>query len=397
MWREPTPRDTSPAPSNHWATIGTLAATQTISWGVLYYTFPVLLVPMAKDLDASPAALSGAFSVALLAAGFSAPPVGRWIDRHGARMLMTAGSVTAALAVVAWAATPNIGSFYLVSVVVGIAMASTLYEPALAVVAHYLPDERRRAILIITVTAALASTVFSPLAGGLAERFGWRTSLVALAAFLLVSTVPLHALALPRPPPVASTQADTGRATFRRSSSFRTLTIAFAVEKAVATAVAAHIVIFLVDQGESLGRAAMAAGLIGVAKIVGRVGATVATRHRSALSLSSWAFGLQALALAAPFLDPEGGLGIVVLVGVFGATSGAATVLWPLTVMERFGTAAFGRMGGTGAVAAAVPKAMAPGAVGLAVANGGSYSSVWIGMAVLAAGASAACRRASHR
>jgi MFS family permease len=76
-----------------WVVVGTLATTETISWGILYYAFAAFLVPMQQELGWSTAALTGAYSLALLVSGLAAVPVGRWVDRHGPRLLMTLGSI----------------------------------------------------------------------------------------------------------------------------------------------------------------------------------------------------------------------------------------------------------------------------------------------------------------
>ena len=68
-----------------WIIAATLAVTQTISWGILYYSFSVFLTSFESDLHASRAEVTGAFSLALLCSGAIAVFVGRWIDRHGAR------------------------------------------------------------------------------------------------------------------------------------------------------------------------------------------------------------------------------------------------------------------------------------------------------------------------
>ena len=78
-----------------WIIAATLAVTQTISWGILYYSFSVFLTSFEQDLNASRAAITGAFSVALLCSGAIAVPVGRWIDHNGARKIMTIGSIVA--------------------------------------------------------------------------------------------------------------------------------------------------------------------------------------------------------------------------------------------------------------------------------------------------------------
>jgi hypothetical protein len=56
---------------------------------------------MQEELGWSRAALTGAFSLAQLVSGLAAIPVGRWLDQHGPRLLMTIGSCLAMLLVLA--------------------------------------------------------------------------------------------------------------------------------------------------------------------------------------------------------------------------------------------------------------------------------------------------------
>jgi len=80
-----------------WVIVGALSITETITWGIIYYGFAVFLTPMERDLGFSRVALTGAFSVGLLMTAAVGVWVGRWIDRHGARGLMTIGSCGAVL------------------------------------------------------------------------------------------------------------------------------------------------------------------------------------------------------------------------------------------------------------------------------------------------------------
>ena len=80
-----------------------LAVTETISYGVLYYSFAAFLLPMQHSLGYSQATLTGAFSLSVLLTGAGAIPAGAWLDCCGARGLMTAGSLFAAGCVLLWA------------------------------------------------------------------------------------------------------------------------------------------------------------------------------------------------------------------------------------------------------------------------------------------------------
>lgn len=183
-----------------WVLVGTLAFTELTSWGVLYYAFSVFLVPMQEDLGWSRAALTGAFSLALLLSGVAGVPVGRWLDRHGPRGLMTVGSLAAAGLVLAWSAIKNLTAFYLIWAGIGVAMATVLYEPAFVVVAMWFARRRGRALTVLTFVAGFASVVYTPVSGWLIQTQGWRGALVILATVLALTTAPLHALVLRRRP-----------------------------------------------------------------------------------------------------------------------------------------------------------------------------------------------------
>src|SRR5919198_3105872 len=89
-------------PRYGWTVVAVLAVTETVSWGVLYYAFAVFLPSMQQSLGWSKTELTGAFSVALATSALAAFPVGRWLDRHSPRPLMTLASFAGAMLVLAW-------------------------------------------------------------------------------------------------------------------------------------------------------------------------------------------------------------------------------------------------------------------------------------------------------
>jgi sugar phosphate permease len=137
-----------------WALVGALGLTATVSYGILSYGFAVFITPMGAELGWSKAEITGAFSLAQLVAGGTAIPVGRWVDRHGARALMTAGSVLAALLLAAWSQVRSLPAFYALMALMGVAMAAVLYEPAFAVVTTWFRRRRSSTACGITVSAA---------------------------------------------------------------------------------------------------------------------------------------------------------------------------------------------------------------------------------------------------
>ncbi|HYE92942.1 MAG TPA: MFS transporter, partial [Terriglobales bacterium] len=285
--------------------VGTLSITETITWGIVYYGFAVFLTPMERDLGFSRVALTGAFSVGLAVSALVGVSVGKWIDRHGARSLMTVGSIAAVLLMVAWSRVETLLQLYVVWALMGLAMAATLYEPAFAAIIGWFSKHRDRALLTLTLAAGLASTIFVPIETWLLARMDWRTALVTLAVFLAVSTIPLHALLL-RPPPAAPAAgpgaAPEGRS-FALDEALRTvvfwvLTIAFVASNFAVNAVTVHVTPYLVGHGYPLATAAMTIGWIGAMQLVGRLMfGPIASRfgHRP---MTAAVFVVQAVALA---------------------------------------------------------------------------------------------------
>ena len=79
-----------------WLVITGLGITQIIGWGTTYYALGALSEDIAQTTGWSKALIFGAFSAALLVSGAISPKAGRFVDRHGGRKLMMAGSLLAA-------------------------------------------------------------------------------------------------------------------------------------------------------------------------------------------------------------------------------------------------------------------------------------------------------------
>jgi MFS family permease len=127
-----------------WVMLIAVSITEVVSWGILYYAFAVFVAPMQAELGWSRVAVTGAYSLALLCSGLAAVPVGRWLDRHGPRALMTAGSALGGLLLVAWSQVSSLWVFYLIMAGIGVATAAVLYEPAFAIVATWFRHRRAR-------------------------------------------------------------------------------------------------------------------------------------------------------------------------------------------------------------------------------------------------------------
>jgi MFS family permease len=372
-----------------WVLVITLGITETITWGILYYSFTVFLPSMEADLGWSRGEMSGALSLAILLSGVCAAPVGHWLDHRGPRLLMTVGSLASVVLLLAWSQVTTLLQFYVLWALIGITMAAVLYEPAFAVVTAWFERRRTRALTAVTLMAGFASTIFMPIESWLIELQGWRAALVTLAAFLAVTTILPHALLLRRRPEDLglyldgdSTPSPQRTSSARppvvsvgvalRDSAFRWLAVAFSLSTVASIAVHVHLFAYLQDRGYDATFAATATGLVGAMQVVGRIvlgllGDRVPLRLNTAVIL-----GIQPLSFLVLLLVPSS-LGILVFVALFGASKGAATLVRPAFVAELYGRARYASIAGALAAFVTVGTALAPISAGVAYDLLGSY------------------------
>jgi predicted MFS family arabinose efflux permease len=374
-------------PAPPWRGAVALSVCVTTSWGILYYSFGVFLAFFQVDLGASKAVVGGAFSAALLTSAAISVPAGWAVDRLGARRVMTAAALLGVLAFALLAQVGSVAALYAVWILVGVAQAGALYEPAFAAVARWFPESaaRSRALLILTSFGGFASTLYLPVAAWLCARYGWRDAALLLAALLAAITVPLSAT-LPRrdvAPPRATPDEPPPHAGVPRAAAV------FTLQSFVSAGVAVHLVSHLVAGGRDLGAAAAMAGVMGAAQVPGRVlfapfDRWVGARRRLPLLLVAQGAALAGIALL-------GGTPLVAAIALFGATNGMLTLERATLVAERWGVRHYGAVAGRIASFALAGRAAAP----LAVALVADSAAAFLGLAAVLAAAAALGRPAS--
>lgn len=386
-----------------WVVVGTLALTETVSWGIIYYAFSVFLVPMRDELGWSEPQMTGAYSVALLLSGLAAPFVGRWIDRRGPRAIMTAGSVLGVVLLLAWSRVGNLAGYYLIWAGLGLAMSATLYEPAFTTLTAWFEKKRASAFLYMTIAAGFASTIFLPLSGWFVDIFGWRDALVALALILAILTVPPHALLLRRRPedlglrpdgvPDTATEPDRaprplppGRELGEalRDPAFWWLAVAFSLETFATVAVAVYMIPYLTDRGDGAAFAAAATGLIGAAQVAARILATALGDRVSQIAITTFVFALQAVSVIV-LLQWESKLGVLVAVLMLGMGRGVITLMRASLIADFYGRRHYGAINGTLAFFLTGARSAAPVAAGIWISASGGYRPFLWGMVIVSA------------
>lgn len=363
-----------------WILAVTLGFCETVSWGVLYYAFSVLIAPTTAELGWSRAEISGALSVMLVVSGVAGLAAGRWLDEHGPRLLMTAGSIVAVPLVIAWSRVEDLLSFYVIWVLIGVAFAAVNYGPAFATMIVWFRRHRSRALTLVTLVAGFSSTVFVPLTAWLVSTQGWRLALVTLAVLLGVLTIAPYALLLRRRPAdlglavdgdARAVAADPTAATpelshsFRealRHPSFKWLALAFALY-ALGVGIPVHLVAYLGDHGYPLAFAAGAAGGIGAAQVLGRLLFAPLERIFAPRVVSLLIYAGQPLALLILLLVPSA-LGVIAFVLVFGAARGAETLVRSTIVAGLYGPRRIASIAAVLTLATTLTQAISPVSLG---------------------------------
>ena len=363
-----------------WRIVAALAVTQTVGYGTLYYAFAVLLQPIATTLHASATTVTGALTASILAGAMIAVPVGRWLDHHGGRALMTVGSALATGLVFAWSQVRTVTQLYTVLIGIGLTAAMVLYEPAFAVVVSWFdPQRRARALLSITLVAGFASAVFLPLTGALVQHYGWRQALLILATMHGLVTVPLHGLVLRKAPHAMAAAArhsgpERRRAVIgaaRRDSRFWALAAAFVTHGAAMTTMTFHLVGFLTGKGHPATFAATVAGLLGVLSVTGRVVLTGAQQRIRMTTVVAAIFTVQAIATLCLLVIGGSRVGAIAAVIAFGLGFGISSLASPALLADRYGTIAYATIAGILTVPITLARAGAPlGAAALHTTGG---------------------------
>ena len=371
-----------------WRMVWALAVTETVAYGVLFYSFAVFLVPMQRDLGASTVQLSGALTVAMAVTGAAAVGVGRRLDRHGARWLMTAGSLLGAACVVGWSQVRTLPQLYLVFTGIGLASAAVLYEPAYAVINTWFRRDRRAALLTLTVVAGFASTVFLPTSQALIDGLGWRGALLVLAGLVALCAVP-QALLLRRSPadlglapdgdgdggqpdvvPAGPRASPAGAAAPWRHPAVRRLTLATGLEMLAITAVAVHLVAHLLERGAPPALAAAAAGALGAMSVAGRVVLTALAGRLGLGRVTAALIAGQAVGVALLFALPQP-LATVLFVLLFGAGFGVIHIARPALLGTYVPATVFASVSGGQALAGQAGRVVAPVAAGALISTAG--------------------------
>lgn len=383
--------------------------------GGLFQTATVFFKALSAEFAWERGALSGAFALGFLVAGVSAPFWGKIADRHGPRSSFLPGALITGVLCLLLSQVSNLTSLYVLYIVLTFGSAGISLIPISVLVSNWFVEKRGRAIGIAYTGVGFGGLVFTPAAGFLIERIGWRSAyaVAGVAVIALIMPVALWIKNRPEdlgllpdgrdPSPRDSDSADQDAAargtdasltlgSAVRTWAFWLVALTWMVTMMSLAAVGLHQVAFLTDVGFSTESASLAAGAVGGVSILGRIGVGVLSERFQIRRLYSACYLTCGVGIALLWATPTvGSKSLVLYVVCFGIATGGSFALTALLVGDLFGVRALGEIFGLLGLVATIGGAIGVTGAGLLFDRAGSYDAVfavcialsWLGAVII--------------
>lgn len=365
--------------------VAALGLGQICAWGTLYYSYPLIVEAMMPELGWTREQAYGPATLGLLLAALLTYPVGVAIDRGYGKQVLGGSSLLAAGLFMAWSQVESLTAFYLAATLLGALQASTLYEPAFAVLARRVGSTRaRQGVTHITLWGGFASTVFIPTVQYLLDLWSWREALMFLAGVnALLALLYMWQI---RPTldnhqaghdPRAQALRDRAvlRETFRKRV-FWLLLLAMFAYAAAFSAFTFHMYPMLLEGGLEVGDVVLALAVIGPAQVAGRIVIGMFGDRISVRRIGCYTVAVLPPVFLVLMWFGESFVAVAVLCAIYGAANGIFTIVRSLVVPEMVTPHAYGALNGVVNLPATLARAAAPWATAVLWSVGHSYGPV---------------------
>lgn len=371
--------------------------------GSTMHAYGLFVVPVSREFDLSRASANTGLILLNAGAAVAALLVGGLIDRYPVRRIMLLGGAVlcAVLAVLGLSHSLLIDAAVL-SFPAGFAIAAmgTLSAPAL--VARWFTARRGRAMAITMMGISGGTVAVVPAIAFLIDRFGWRASLIVMAAVVGIMAAILPALIREYPAPEEVEEPQAGRPSASDERNGERLAIGMilrdprfwgiGVSVAIAIASVQSMVVTLVpvavDMGMTTTLAASLMSALGGAGIVGKAAVAVGGDRVDRSIALAGLFLLISLSGAA-LLIADGYPGLLAASVLAGLSAGATIPLYLALIADEFGAANFGTVNGYMTFLNAIFGAAAVRLSGEVFDRAGSYEPVFLSLVAFGAAAAA--------
>lgn len=261
-----------PRNRSRYVVVTALGLTQILGYGTSFYLLAILATPIQIETGWTLPQIYAGLSIGLLAAGLSAPLIGRYVDRLGGRPVLAFGSLCFALGLAGVGLSTNIVIYGLAWLVLGLGMAAGLYDAVFSALGRWYGQRARPLITTVTLWGGFASTLCWPLSAYLLSTVGWRWTCLAFAGTHLLIALPIHFWLMPSNTSATAHAAENGSAIAisGRRTPFILISTSLVLVSIVVTLIAVHLIPVLQDYGYSAAAAVALGTLIGPSQVAGR-------------------------------------------------------------------------------------------------------------------------------
>ena len=350
--------------------VGWLSVSQLIGWGTFYYAFTLFNIPLAKEYGWTSSEINMALTIGFISWAVAAPFVGNALEWLGGSKVMSFGSITGVFAFLLWAGSSSLHLLYGSWILMGIAMACSLYEPAFYVLTQTFPDQYKKVITWLTLAGGFASTIFIPLTDYFIQTVGWQKSLLLLAAFNVFIALPIHIWKLPVGKVKESTNGrqkllDFGLFTEKsfKPLTFWGLNLWFIIFNSVATGITFLFIPLLSEVGTDKPLLIITYSLIGPMQVLGRFALIWLGGRLQTLKMGTLTTCMASIGIGCAALFPKSLPALLLFSLFFGTSKGIMTIIKGTAVAEQMDLSVYGRTNGWLSLSSMLFKALTPAIV----------------------------------
>lgn len=345
-----------------------LSFSQLIGWGTFYYAFTLFNEPLNRAFGWSSSEINLALTIGFVSWATAAPFVGNALNRWGGRIVMSLGTAVGIISLLGWAFSSSLYLFYGCWVLMGIAMACSLYEPAFYVLTRSFPDDYKKVITWLTLAGGFASTIFIPVIDHLIRSIGWQQTLLVLALVNLAIALPIHWWKLP-PREIRKTSSGGMKKLldfklFSEDSfkprTFWGLNLWFVVFSSTATGITFLFIPLLSRIGTDQSLLILSYSLIGPMQVLGRFALIWLGGRHQTLKLGTFTICAASTGIVFAALFPKSVPSLILFALFFGTSKGIMTIIKGTAVAEQMNLAVYGRTNGWLSLFSMLFKALTP-------------------------------------
>ncbi len=175
-----------------WVIVAVTFLTQFVTVGSVFYSYGVLLKPLADDLGGSRLAVGAGLPLTLIVVGVAGPFIGRAVDRGSIRAVLLLGAAALSVGFLALSRVSELWQFYLVfGLLISLGMALLGGIANTALVAAWFVRRRGTALGISQIGVSSSGMVMAYVTSWLVVEVGWRGTAVAFGVVPIVVLMPL--------------------------------------------------------------------------------------------------------------------------------------------------------------------------------------------------------------